>query len=99
MFKEVREMAQLHGRRDFLKLMSAFGAAGVPSLTPDVWSGGGLASEGVQQFIDALRSLAHSIDVKRQLRNEAQAQVLALCDGRVRRHKAEAHPHKVILVE
>ena len=37
-------MAQLHGRREFLKLMSAFGAAGVPSLTPGVWSGGGLAS-------------------------------------------------------
>ena len=37
-------MAQLHGRREFLKLMSAFGAAGVPSLTPGVWSGSGLAS-------------------------------------------------------
>jgi acetyl esterase/lipase len=40
-------MAHLHGRRDFLKLMGALGAAGVPSLTPGVWSGRGLASAAV----------------------------------------------------
>ena len=40
--KEPTVMAHLHGRRDFLKLMSAFGAAGVPSLTPGVWPDRGL---------------------------------------------------------